>query len=321
MAPALRMSRLASPASIHLHIVFPMFLVRIFARPLLALCLALPFVGVIRAQTIRVVGSDLYAAHLQVPLERYLAALGVRAEFALSGSRPAVEALAAGKADLALLLLAADDLPPPAEFKLFTIGYHSAVFAVRADLPLAQLTYPQAAGIYGQTEANSHLRWADLGLKDQWGSRAIQPFAASRRTGVGLDLFRYTVMKDPALRANVVVLDDATEAARRVRDEDNGSGIVLLSAPPATELGLKVLLVAKSDREVAYPPTPDNLHSGDYPLRFPVQLAFRPADAKRLAPVLRYLLSEELAQAWQAAGVSPLPSQARNQLVFTLEAL
>jgi phosphate transport system substrate-binding protein len=98
-------------------------------------------------------------------------------------------------------------------------------------------------------------------------------------------------------------------------------GIALAPLSLADQPGIKVLAVSRAAGGVAYAPTAVNVQRGDYPLRWPIYLVFRRADAKSLYPILRYLLGDAVAGDCQQAGVMPAPAAVREEAVFGLEQL
>jgi hypothetical protein len=271
------------------------------------------------AAPIRVAGSDLLAESVGAELTRFASANDLEVATAMKGSRLGLEALKTDAADFALLVFSDADEKPGPEFSSSVVGYMTAVLVVPSDLPLTQIHYAQLAGIFGASEVNNYKRWNEIGLSGAWGVRGITTVATTRRAGLSLDLFRLAVMQTPEFKPTVQMFDEPAKALERIGGEEGG--IALLPAPPADGAKLKVLLVAKTERDVAYGPTPENLHTGDYPLRLPVHLVLRKGSARKLNFVLRHLLSDEAAPALLKSGVVPLPVQARNQLVFDLENL
>jgi phosphate transport system substrate-binding protein len=269
------------------------------------------------AEPIRLVGSDLVADTLGPELKAFAAVNELPLAIELRGSRLGMETLQAGGADLALVVLGSEDTPPGPEFVNSIVGYLTTVVAVPATVPLSQIHFGQLAGVFGASEVTNIKRWSELGVTGSWGVRGITAVAVSRRGGLAVDLFRYEVLKTPDLKSTVVQFKDVASATARIGGEEGG--IALLPSPPEEGGPLKVLLVAKGERDVAYGPTSENLHTGDYPLRLPVRLVFRKTDAKRLNFLIRHLLADETAPTLLKAGVVPLPVQTRNQLVFELE--
>ncbi len=269
------------------------------------------------AAEVRITGSDLLDGPLKEELATYAKSIDLRLSFDLRGSRLGMEALESGAADLGLMVFGVHDPKPGPAFSSAIIGYLTSVVVVPADVSLTQINYTQLAGVFGARELNSYRRWSELGALGDWAPRAISGMALRRGNGVSLDLFRYTVLQSPELKPTVTLMDSAAEAYERLRGEEGGIAILPSAPPPGTRL--KVLLLAKGASDVAYPPTPENLHTGDYPLRLPVHVVFRRGEAGRHSLLLRRLLADETAPALQAMGVVPLPVQARNQLVFDLE--
>ena len=271
------------------------------------------------ADAVRIAGSDLLSDTLRPNLEAFAKQNELALSFDLRGSRLGLEALQTGKADLGLLVFAAQDPKPGPEFSSAIIGYLTSVVVVPADVTITQISFPQLAGVFGASELNSYKRWSEIGALGTWASRSISCMALRRSAGLSLDLFRYNVLQKPEVKPTVALLDSADEVYTRLLGEEGG--IAILPAPPPATMKLKVLLVAKSGNagDVAYPPTPENLHTGDYPLRLPVHVVFRKGEAPKVSRVIKHLLAEETLPALQAAGVVPLPVQARNQLVFDIE--
>lgn len=273
----------------------------------------------LKAAPIRLVGSDLVAETLGADLKVFATANDLEVEVAMRGSRLGLEALRNGAGDLGLMVFAEGDSQPTDEYVNAVVGYMTAVFAIPESVALTQLHYAQLAGVFGASEVNNFRRWSELGVSGDWSVRGITAVAISRQGGLAIDLFRFGVLQTPELKDTVTIYDEPRRALQRIGGEEGG--IALLSSPPPEGSRLKVLLLAKGERDVAYGPTPENLHTGDYPLRLPVHLVFRRADAKRLNFVIRHLLADETAPALLRAGVVPLPVQARNQLIFDLENL
>ena len=101
----------------------------------------------------------------------------------------------------------------------------------------------------------------------------------------------------------------------------NDGALGILPNLPADNPELKVLLLTRDTGGVAFGPTPENVHTGDYPVRLPLYLVFQRAEAPNLSRVLKFLLSEDTAEALKVDGIVPLPRSVRNQEVFDLETL
>lgn len=269
---------------------------------------------------VRVVGSDLFGTEFA----EAIAAFSRRSEQAvtldLTGSREGFEQLEQGQADLGLLVLAPGEPLPAAPYAVMPLAYHVTVVLAPASLPIDQISFPQLAAIYGEEARTSAKRWADIGvLAAPWAQRSILACLPAASTGLATNLFRYTVLPTPQLRPTIAVTDTVEAALQRVRGEEGG--IAVVPAQPSIPPGLKVLLLAKSTTDVAFAPTPENVHRGDYPLRLPVYLVFRKASARDLQRLLRFLLSEDAVPVFERAGLVPLPIGVRNQQIFDLEVM
>lgn len=270
-----------------------------------------------RAESLRFTGSDLLRDSLRDHLNARVAERDLRLDYSLRGSRLGLAALREKRADLGLLVLAADDPKPAETLVSAVIGYMTSVIVVPESVSINQLTFAQLAGVFGANEQNNYRRWSEIGVLGTWAPRSISVMALGRRQSLALDLFRHQVLKTPELKPIVAQLDTTEEVQTRLRGEEGGMAI--LSRPPAPGVGLKALLIAKGANDVAYGPSPENLHTGDYPLRIPVLLVFPAGEGGRLRDVFRALLAEEASPALLDSGITPLPIQARNQLLFALE--
>jgi hypothetical protein len=268
---------------------------------------------------VQVVGSDLLGKDFAEGFQAYSKRNDWGVVLKLEGSRTALEQMQSGFGDLGLVMLSPGEKPPAAPFVALPVAYQTAVVVVPATLPLTQITFAQLNIIYGDEAQSGLRRWGDLGVTGLWAQRNILPNILGPSGGLSHDLFRYTVLSSPALRPTVGVQTSLADSIERIRGDEGGMAILPLL--PEKQTRLKTLLVARGTQDVAFGPTPDNIHSGDYPIRLPVYLVFRKDAVKRLQPVLRYLLGEEAVALWENAQLVPLPIQVRNQQIFDLEVL
>ncbi len=282
-------------------------------RPLLLLFL-LAAIPAARAD-LTVVGSDLMGKNFATGL----AALAGRAQVAvrldLTGSRVGLEKLRAGQADLALLVFSSQETPPGAPFVARPVAYHTAVMVVPASLPLAQVSYAQLRDLFSDSEgAADNVRWSDLGVTDpQWAGKKIILLMSGSGGGLSYDLFRRTVLLTPGLRPTVQVDLDGPAALKHTAVAEGGLAIV--PSLPAGQNQLRLVPVARGLHDVAFLPTPENVHTGDYPIRLPLHVVFRADATARVLPLLRILYGTEAVALWQEAQLVPLPPQSRDQQV------
>lgn len=269
---------------------------------------------------IRVVGSDLLGPALTAGLADYARRNELEITVDFAGSRAAAEALRAGQADLAVLSFTPEEGPPGPPFHAVPLAYHVVVVLAPAALPLEQISFDQLARIFGEGTEAGLRRWGELGLTGEWAARPIVPLTVSTRTGLVQGLFRHEVLADGPLQADVVRLDSADVLLKRLEPEAGALGL----CPPVTlgsGSGAKALAVARNAQTPAAAPTPEAVHRGDYPLRWPVYVVFRRTDAPRLFGLLRHLLDADVAEDLARAGFMPVPQAARNGQIFDLEEL
>lgn len=265
---------------------------------------------------LRVVGTDLLGVEFSKALYEVSARSALTVALAFDGSRPGLDELKAGRADLGLITLPAEEEFNSPAFLSLPVAYHRVVVLAPAKCPLPQLNLPQLAGVFA-SDAAAFAHWGDVGAGGEWTALAIAPLAPEVGTGVMLEYFRHLVLRDRDVKGNVARYRDAA-ALLRYFDGDSRV-LAIAAAPPADATRAKVIPLAAKPRDPAYLPTPENLHSGDYPLRLPVRLVFRREAARELRPLLRFLVSDEAAPHFTRAGLVPLPAAARAQQLAAVD--
>ena len=277
---------------------------------LAALCLSLPLFT--SATEVTLVGSDLLQAALEKPLAGANAGAGRALRLRLDGSLGALDAVRAGRADLAVVAVASIEGAPESGMRLIPLAYQVAVVAVNAGNPLRQMSLDQLGGVFGDKEPTDHRQWGSLGLTNEWAEKSIVANFVEDSNSLALDLFRQTVLHVPELKSTVALQPSYQELLRRVRVDETCIG--LFPRPLLDAEGVQVLLIARSDRDVPFGPTAENIHNGDYPLRLPFFIAFKAERAVELAPVVARLLGDEVAAALEQAGFVAVPGNARFNL-------
>lgn len=266
---------------------------------------------------VRVVGTDL----LGIGASEALYAFAGRGDFplvlAFDGSRPGLDQLKARRADVALLVLTPEETAALDGFVSVTLAYHCVVVLVPATVPLEQVTLDQLRNIFGESGSNSLTRWGELGLKGDIAGSAIGLHVPAVGQGIAVEFFRQAVLKDLPFKSTVGRYATPAELVTRLTGDHRA--MALAPVRPVDSPGLKVVRVAARVGEPAFSPTPENLHSGDYPLALPLRIVFRRESAPTLRPLLRFLLGDEFTPVLERAGVVPLPATARRQQVAALE--
>jgi hypothetical protein len=271
---------------------------------------ALPFA--LHAQAVRLVGSDLAAPALEAALLAGGGAAGVEWKLDLAGTKPGLDSLRAGTADIAVVLL--ESLPSAADGAIAyaPIAYRAPVIVVSDRNPIAGISLPALAAVLGEGETENYRRWSDLGLPGEWSARTISIHAASADDPLLLDYLRFRVLKSPRLKSSLAAGLDVTAAVARLREDESALGI--LPALPADMSGLKAVPVALNAGGIPFGPTPENVHAGDYPMRMILAVATAHDADPRTPAARRVLLSDRVAQALVGHGFVPVPAGVRSRL-------
>ncbi len=277
--------------------------------------------SVFAQEQIRIVGSDMLGDGISREISRFAKRNDLDVRLNLKGSEPALHALKRNEADLAVIIVGPRLSDVDAEYIVRPAAYQAAVIVVQEAVTLTEITYDQLSGIYNEGATSNFRRWADLNVRGgSWAQRTIQPIALDARKSLTFELVRSVAFAGVrTLKSSLVFVENPAAALARLKTEE--SGIAILPQPPPAGSGLKTLLVSPRRGETAYQPTAENLHAGHYPFRLRVQFVFRKDNTARLRPVLRELLGADSEKMWLAAGFTPLPAAARNDVIFELENL
>lgn len=283
----------------------------IFAKIFLLSVLMVPL---LQAQEIRIAASDLLADFIREPLEEYGSERSLNFSIDGIGSLPALDKLRANEIDLAVISVPEGDEIPREEFTIYPFAYDVAVIAVNKNNPISEISLSQLGGIFGNEEEFNFNTWGDLGLSG-WGSRNIKPLAGTAENSIALELFKYSVFKRGSMKSGVAMVN-ASEIEGLLNSDAASIGI--LSAMP-TDQNLKVLMVAPDRNAPAFGPTSDNIHFGDYPIRLAFYIAYKQRDRERMKPVIRFLLSDVVAQELNKNHLVALPETVRRKLLIDLD--
>ena len=273
--------------------------------------------GLVRSADVRVVGSDLLGLEFSKALYACAVREGIPLAVALDGSRPGYDQLKSGRADIGLLTLPAGEDPDAALFTSLPIAWHRVVVIVAAATPLDRVTFAQLAAVFGADVPVSYNRWGDLGLRGEWEGSPMTPLAAAQGAGLSAQIFQHLVLQDRPLKSQIGRYTSLADLAFRL--EGDRRVLALAAALPPQAAGQKLLPVAVRAEDPAFSPTPENLQSGDYPLRLSLRVVFRRAGAMRVLPVVRFILSDEASRVLERAELVPVPASVRRQHALAVE--
>lgn len=266
---------------------------------------------------IRITGSDLLGPAFGGAVQEFAGRNGRTAELDMRGTRPGIETLVSGRADIGLFLLPANENPPGDPLTTRIVAWQVTVVAVPEALPLPRLTLGQLKQIFGQKAGGEVLRWGQFGVDGEWAGRPVRFLALSPEAGLAWPHFRSLLPGAGEEGLSVGFAESHDLLAQALRTDP--TGIAVAGGGMAAESGLRLLALATEAEQPAFPPTPEAVHAGRYPLRMPLWVAFRRADAPRLLPFLKFLLGPETAQALAGADFMPLPEGDRARLAFEFE--
>lgn len=279
-------------------------------RLLFLALLSLGFSVFAPAADVIVAGSDLLRAALQ-PLEGVTVGDSGRLHLRLDGTRAALTELRSGRAQVAIVAFAPGEPLPETEFRLVPLAHQVVVVVVNTANPVLQLNLAQLAGLFGEREALNLRSWGALGGTGVWADKAVALGIVTDDDSVAVDLFSHTVLNVPQLRTAVLAHPDVDDLLRKVRVDDAVIG--LSPRPVASEAGVRVLSLAREADDVPFGPTPENVQTGDYPLRLPFYLAVRAEANPATVAALELLLSDATAEKFARAGFMPAPPSARME--------
>ncbi len=268
---------------------------------------------------LRIGGSDLFDEAFHQALKRFAEEEGIELDLNLKGSYAARTDLESDRLDLAMLAVPGHSEDLLYGYESFAIAYQTVVFGIHPDNPLNELTLPQIAAIFGAEELSSYSRWGEVGLRGELGTRSISLYSIAPGRSIAVDLFRHEVLRSPRLRGTVTYVDSTDGLLSSV--QESRSTIALLPRVPPPESPVRALALATERGEIAFGPTRENVHNGDYPIRLPVYVVFPDTSTELVRNLLIFLTREEVADAVEAGGLTPLPGSARNRLRFDFEQL
>lgn len=274
------------------------------------LAVALPLA--LGADTVRLAGSDLAGPALGPVLERNPPAPGGEWQLDFAGTKPGLDALRAGTADIAVVLLEAIPTSLDPGIVYTPLAYRAPAIVVSEGNPIAGISLPALAAMLGEGETENFRRWSDLGLPGEWSARTISVHAASADDPLLLDYLRLRVLKSPRLKGSLATGAGRATLLTRLREDESAIGI--LPALPADMTGLKTVPVALNAGGIPFGPTPENVHAGDYPLRMILAVATSRDPGPGAAAGRRVLLSGSVAQALAGHGFVPVPEGVRSRL-------
>jgi ABC-type phosphate transport system substrate-binding protein len=263
------------------------------------------------ATELKVAGSDLLGRDFEVALQAFAKRENQRISTAFQGSRAGLDALKAGTVDIAIVALAPDEKLPTGGIVANPLAYRIAVVVAPEAIELTQISFIQLEGFFGASGLAGYMFWRDLGVAGKAAQLTVTTHVlANREDAVSVDIFRHVALRAPRLKSSIQRHEQLGPLKEKLATEEGG--LAILPKAPASDAGMRVLSVSKGEGEPAFGPTPENIHTGDYPLRIPVFVVYRDESAQALRSLLKFLWSDETARSLsQGSYCVPVPPSGR----------
>lgn len=237
-------------------------------------------------------GSDYLAGALAPALAQRWPALSL----VWPGSLPALEAVRAGRVDLALVAAPPGE-PPPAGLRSAAFAHWAAVVVLPRSNPRERFSLAELGGVF-RAGPTGNPTWGALGLGSSWRTRDVALTLWRPPEDLSLALFEALALDGAPWRATVNRVQSAAEFRQRLEREEGFLGL----APFALREGGRAVPLARDEGGEAFAPTVENIVFGDYPLAVPCRVVLRSPASPAALEVARWLLSDEGAELLAAAG-------------------
>ncbi|MEN9633015.1 MAG: hypothetical protein RL077_1419 [Verrucomicrobiota bacterium] len=270
---------------------------------------------------IRITGSDLLGLPFIKACYTQAGQVGLSLALALDGSRPGLEELKLGRADLALVVLPAGEADRLVGWVVRPLGYHAIFAMVPAACPVEKVTLGNLRAVFGiqSDEAKGTRRyWRDLGAGGAWGEAVLTLVAPENGAGITLEYFRSAVLGAQGLQAKVERFSDLADLRTFFLGESRA--LALGPRMPVGASRIKALRIAVREEDAGVAPSTETLQDGTYPLGLPLQVVYRSERARDLLGVFEFLFSESVAALLTRAEVIPLSAEVRGQAWRSVQA-
>jgi len=276
---------------------------------------------------VRVGGSDLLQTALGEPLSHYVRQYHLNVAVDMLGSVPALAGLKSGKIQIAIIAAPVGQRPAPIDYKVIPLCFQVDYLVVNNQNPINTLNLRQIADIFGSVQQDASY-WGQLQLTGDWVSRPVIPYTTSADDGVVLELFKNLILGHQNLKVTARQAKTSAELVTAIGDNPNYIGVcgydpgaplkvLIISSDQTSTTTARALVVNAS--KGAFAPNPDTVFKGDYPLRMPFYLVFKPADKDRVMPILRLLLNDDYAKHLADEHFMPVPSTERARSLLELD--
>ncbi len=273
--------------------------------------------GIAEAQTIKVAGSNFVGSALQLHRRGDQNIGDYSIHYQMSGSLLGRIKLKEGLVDVAFVLQRPDEPQSLEGLHTIPLGFWGIYFAVQNGNPMTEVK---------ETDISEVMRKTKDGLKSEWGSLLSNaPKWTNRVIFVSFDI----LAPDPSFPILVnqffdnEIPENFHSMGERIEDPylASSGNLLIMSKLPDSARGLRSLSWIKTGDSVGYPPSPESMFYGDYPLRLPLYLAVADKADPKVKAYLRDFFNSDQLEILKNSGFVPVPENLQKQalLEFDLE--
>ena len=273
--------------------------------------------GELTAQTIRVVGSDDVAKALQLNESGGDRVGSYDVQYRMTGSLLGLLKLREGLAEVAFVMQNPNEEQAFEDLQLIPLGFWGLYIAVQEENPLTEIKVEDLTEILRKTRD---------GLKSEWGTLLpSEPKWTNRLIFVTFDVEEtdpsFPILLNQFFHNEVPEKYDSM--GERIEDPylASAANLLIMSHLPDSTRGLRSLAWIAKEENVGYPPSPQSLFYGDYPLRTPLYLAVAKKEDPKVKAFLEEFFSSSSLEILEKSGLVPVPENVLKQalLEFDLE--
>ena len=273
----------------------------------------------LRGEPIRISGSDFLAGPLDQVLISLAEERSEEIKVSWPGSYLVKQALQQQQIDMALLALPegpASLMEEHTGWAELPFAYRIALLVVNQENPLQSMTLKALRGIYGIEGADSLNHWDSFGLRGVWRSRMISAHILDIPGAFTPALFRRYCLEGVSLKKRVQSWQETAALLKYVAN--NPTAIAVLPALPdlPEQPKIRVLAIVDTSKQLPFTPKPNNIYTGDYPLRLPFFILYNRERSATLKPYLKRLLADDVAERLATHYFVPLPEMLRYDLTL-----
>jgi len=317
------------------------FIFSMLRQILIYLAAGLGWAAGVSAQTLQVAGSDLLQVAVGEPLAKYAQKAGLDLKVDFSGTIPAMTQLQDDKVQLAIIAAPVGQQPSAKDLVVLTYAYQVAYVLVNPDNPITEVDRDELMGVFGTVETDV-TTWSQMGLAGEWSDRPVLAVCTSNDDGVVQELFKHVILGGTPLKPGVTILKSGVDLPKMITDNPNiiaigryapdQSKALYVSFERSTSTTLPGAAgdstgdgtggdagVVPGGSKASFAPTEDNVYNGDYPLRLPFYIVYKPANKEKVRQLLQVLYGEEFTAHLLDQHFMPLPDTERKRTLLELD--